>query len=79
MKEYYESFEAKADQNRVSVFTNKGLVVVGVDIGVDGFEAQLNSKEVKRLISMLKAASKKINKVEYNNYLHTYKSNEIKQ
>ena len=64
MKEYYESFEAKADQNRVSVFTNKGLVVVGVDIGVDGFEAQLNSKEVKRLISMLKAASKKINKVE---------------
>jgi len=64
MKEYYESFESKADQNRVSVFTNKGLVVVGVDIGVDGFEAQLNSKEVKQLISMLKAASKKANKVE---------------
>lgn len=64
MKEYYESFESKADQNRVSVFTNKGLVVVGVDIGVDGFEAQLNNKEVKQLISMLKAASKKINKVE---------------
>lgn len=64
MKEYYESFESKADQNRVSVFTNKGLVVVGVDIGVDGFDTQLNSKEVKRLISMLKAASKKINKVE---------------
>lgn len=64
MKEYYESFESKADQNRVSVFTNKGLVVVGVDIGVDGFEAQLNSKEVKQLISMLKSASKKINKVE---------------
>lgn len=64
MKEYYESFESKADQNRVSVFTNKGLVVVGVDIGVDGFEAQLNSKEVKRLISMLKSASKKANKVE---------------
>ena len=69
MKEYYESFESKsgsygckADQNRVSVFTNKGLVVVGVDIGVDGFEAQLNSKEVKQLISMLKAASKKSNK-----------------
>lgn len=62
MKEYYESFESKADQNRVSVFTNKGLVVVGVDIGVDGFEAQLNSKEVKQLISMLKAASKKLNK-----------------
>ena len=59
MREYYESFESKADQNRVSVFTNKGLVVVGVDIGVDGFEAQLNSKEVKQLISMLKAASKK--------------------
>lgn len=64
MKEYYESFESKADQNRVSVFTNKGLVVVGVDIGVDGFEAQLNNKEVKQLISMLKSASKKINKVE---------------
>ena len=64
MKEYYESFESKADQNRVSVFTNKGLVVVGVDIGVDGFEAQLNDKEVKQLISMLKSASKKINKVE---------------
>ncbi len=64
MKEYYESFESKADQNRVSVFTNKGLVVVGVDIGVDGFEAQLNSKEVKQLISMLKSASKKISKVE---------------
>lgn len=64
MKEYYESFESKADQNRVSVFTNKGLVVVGVDIGVDGFEAQLNSKEVKQLISMLKSASKKVNKVE---------------
>lgn len=64
MKEYYESFESKADQNRVSVFTNKGLVVVGVDIGVDGFEAQLNSKEVKQFISMLKSASKKINKVE---------------
>lgn len=62
MKEYYESFESKADQNRVSVFTNKGLVVVGVDIGVDGFEAQLNSKEVKQLISMLKVASKKSNK-----------------
>lgn len=62
MKEYYKSFESKADQNRVSVFTNKGLVVVGVDIGVDGFEAQLNSKEVKQLISMLKAASKKSNK-----------------
>lgn len=62
MKEYYESFESKADQNRVSVFTNKGLVVVGVDIGVDGFEAQLNSKEVKQLMSMLKAASKKSNK-----------------
>lgn len=62
MKEYYESFESKADQNRVSVFTNKGLVVVGVDIGVDGLEAQLNSKEVKQLISMLKAASKKSNK-----------------
>ena len=62
MKEYYESFESKADQNRVSVFTNKGLVVVGVDIGVDGFEAQLHSKEVKQLISMLKAASKKSNK-----------------
>lgn len=61
MKEYYESFESKADQNRVSVFTNKGLVVVGVDIGVDGFEAQLNSKEVKQLISMLKSASKKSN------------------
>lgn len=61
MKEYYESFESKANQNRVSVFTNKGLVVVGVDIGVDGFEAQLNSKEVKQLISMLKAASKKSN------------------
>lgn len=64
MKEYYESFESKADQNRVSVFTNKGLVVVGVDIGVDGFEAQLNSKEVKQLISMLKSASKKVNNVE---------------
>lgn len=64
MKEYYESFESKADQNRVSVFTNKGLVVVGVDIGVDGFEAQLNSKEVKQLISMLKSASKKANIVE---------------
>ena len=64
MKEYYESFESKADQNRVSVFTNKGLVVVGVDIGVDGFEAQLNSKEVKQLISMLKSASKKSNNVE---------------
>lgn len=64
MKEYYESFESKADQNRVSVFTNKGLVVVGVDIGVDGFEAQLNSKEVKQLISMLKSASKKVSKVE---------------
>ena len=64
MKEYYESFESKADQNRVSVFTNKGLVVVGVNIGVDGFEAQLNSKEVKQLISMLKSASKKVNKVE---------------
>lgn len=64
MREYYESFESKADQNRVSVFTNKGLVVVGVDIGVDGFEAQLNSKEVKQLISMLKAASKKVGKVE---------------
>lgn len=64
MKEYYESFESKADQNRVSVFTNKGLVVVGVDIGVDGFEAQLNSKEVKQLISMLKSASKKVGKVE---------------
>lgn len=62
MKGYYESFESKADQNRVSVFMNKGLVVVGVDIGVDGFEAQLNSKEVKQLISMLKAASKKSNK-----------------
>ena len=62
MKEYYESFESKADQNRVSVFTNKGLVVVGVDIGVDGFEALLNCKEVKQLISMLKAASKKSNK-----------------
>lgn len=62
MKEYYESFESKADQNRVSVFTNKGLVVVGVDIGVDGFEAQLNNKEVKQLISMLKSASKKANK-----------------
>ena len=60
MKEYYESFESKADQNRVSVFTNKGMVVVGVDIGVDGFEAQLNNKEVKQLISMLKSASKKI-------------------
>ncbi len=64
MKEYYESFESKADQNRVSVFTNKGLVVVGVDIGVDGFETQLNNKEVKQLISMLKSASKKANKVE---------------
>lgn len=64
MKEYYESFESKADQNRVSVFTNKGLVVVGVDIGVDGFEAQLNSKEVKQLISMLKSASKKVNNAE---------------
>lgn len=64
MREYYESFESKADQNRVSVFTNKGLVVVGVDIGVDGFEAQLNSKEVKQLISMLKSASKKANIVE---------------
>lgn len=64
MKEYYESFESKADQNRVSVFTNKGLVVVGVGIGVDGFEAQLNSKEVKQLISMLKSASKKANRVE---------------
>ena len=64
MKEYYESFESKADQNRVSVFTNKGLVVVGVDIGVDGFEAQLNNKEVKQLISMLKSASKKASKVE---------------
>ena len=64
MKEYYESFESKADQNRVSVFTNKGLVVVGVDIGVDGFEAQLNSKEVKQLISMLKSAAKKANIVE---------------
>ena len=64
MKEYYESFESKADQNRVSVFTNKGLVVVGVDIGVDGFEAQLNGKEVKQLISMLKSASKKVSKVE---------------
>ena len=64
MKEYHESFESKADQNRVSVFTNKGLVVVGVDIGVDGFEAQLNSKEVKQLISMLKSASKKANIVE---------------
>lgn len=61
MKEYYKSFESKADQNRVSVFTNKGLVVVGVDIGVDGFEAQLNSKEVKQLISMLKSASQKAN------------------
>lgn len=59
MKEYYESFESKADKNRVSVFTNKDLVVVGVDIGVDGFEAQLNSKEVKQLIFMLKSASKK--------------------
>ena len=66
MKEYYESFESKADQNRVSVFTNKGLVVVGVDIGVDGFEAQLNSKEVKQLISMLKSASKKANNVKQN-------------
>ena len=78
MKEYYESFESKADQNRVSVFTNKGLVVVGVDIGVDGFEAQLNSKEVKQLISMLKAASKKSNKYNKIN-IYTHKNNEIKQ
>ena len=47
----------------ISISSNyqENCVIIGIDVGVDGFYTQLTTKEVDKLISMLKMASKKIN------------------
>lgn len=63
MKNYNESFETKKDDMHISVSSNyqENCVIIGIDVGVDGFYAGLTTKEVDKLISMLKMASKKVN------------------
>lgn len=63
MKNYNESFETKRDDMHISVSSNyqENCVIIGIDVGVDGFYAGLTTKEVDKLITMLKMASKKVN------------------
>ena len=63
MKNYNEAFENERDDMHISVSSNyqENCVIIGIDVGVDGFYAELTTKEVDKLISMLKMASKKVN------------------
>ena len=60
MKEYSENFITKDGEYCVSVRTQKDKVVLGIDICIDGFYADLTKKEIDELITMLKNARKKI-------------------
>lgn len=60
MKEYSKNFITKDEEYCVSVRTSKDKVVLGIDIGIDGFYADLTKKEIDELIDMLKGARKKI-------------------
>lgn len=46
---------------RISVNAKNDKVVLGIDVGCDGFFADLNASEVDQLIYMLKGAKKKMN------------------
>lgn len=61
MKEYSEHFYTKDSENRVSVRTQNGKIILSLDYGLDGMYEVLNKKEIEQLISMLKKATKKIN------------------
>lgn len=63
MKNYNKLFENERNDMRISVSSNyqENCVIIGIDVGVDGFYAELTTKEVDKLISMLKMASKKVN------------------
>lgn len=60
MKEYCNGFNTKNSENRISVRTENGTIVLGIDCGVNGMYETLTKKEVDELITILKTASKKI-------------------
>lgn len=60
MKEYCENFLTENNDCRISVRTDKGKIILGTDIGVDGYFVELNKKETNQLINMLKLANKKV-------------------
>ena len=62
MKEYYDAFITEHYEKRISIRTEKGKIVLGIDIGCDGVYEDLNKKEAEKLISMLKEAIKKNNR-----------------
>ena len=58
MKEYYDNFIIEHDKQIISVRTEKGKIILGIDIGWDCVCEDLNKKEAEKLISMLKEAIK---------------------
>lgn len=60
-KRFGDSFITKTDNYCVSVseLENKN-VMLGIDIGCDGFYTELTKKELDKLISMLEKAKKQI-------------------
>ena len=76
MKEYSDSFINKYDDMRISVSTTttddkinknhnkKRAINIGIDIGCDGFYVDLTSKEVEKLILMIKTAKNKLNQTD---------------
>lgn len=65
MKYYNEKFMTKTDDMCVSVRQlENNTIQLGIDVGVDGFYAELTNKEIDKLIGMLKEARKVRNKSE---------------
>lgn len=60
MKEYRDKIET--EDYDVVVSTNKGAISLSLDMGCEAFRAELSSKEVDTLITMLKEAKKKVSK-----------------
>ena len=62
MKEYSNGFDLSDNSYHISVSTNKDIITLGIDMGVEGFFAELNKKEADKLIEILKEAKKKANR-----------------
>ena len=65
MKEYYGDFITKDEKSRVSLSSsnneeNKRVGTLAIDIGVDGFFAELSKNELSQLQVMIKECLKKI-------------------
>lgn len=60
MKEYSNGFDTKDKKYHISVFSNKGTITLGIDMGCDGYFADLSKNEIDELIVMLKDAKKKV-------------------